>query len=199
MNVKSVGSLLFPEPSDIVINMMPFVMGDRGSVPEEFSEYLPRIDDCKLPESEMGKVGYLTIHESMVEKGESQRRPGLHTEKNPKGAWGGGSWGGRGGLYMGSDVRGSCRVWDEYVDYPGDLGDCEHIRSYLGDGILLEENELVWLTDGTPHEALPASEDTYRQFFRLITSDVSVWYSAHSTGNRLGIMPECRVMHGSKF
>ena len=32
-----------------------------------------------------------------------------------------------------------------------------------------------------PHEALHEQEDGSRQFFRLVISDISVWYAAHST------------------
>ena len=32
------------------------------------------------PEGECGNIGYITVHEGLVREGESQRRPGLHTE-----------------------------------------------------------------------------------------------------------------------
>eukprot|EP00040_Diaphanoeca_grandis_P029693 m.174360 g.174360 ORF g.174360 m.174360 type:complete len:89 (-) comp31765_c2_seq4:112-378(-) len=37
------------------------------------------------------------------------------------------------------------------------------------------------------HESLPLETSQHRQFFRLVTSDVSVWYSQHSDENPLGI------------
>lgn len=199
-NFASLGSVNFPNPKGININTFPFIMGDPNSLPEEYREYQSLIDACSLPESELGKVGYLTVSESFVAADKSQRRGGVHTEKHPSLSWGGGGWGGRdGGLYMSSTVGGSCAVWDTYVDTPGHMGDCEHLRDTLGNETLLKGSELVWMTDGTPHEALPQKESGYRQFFRLVTSEVSLWYEEHSTANRLGIRPNCEIIKGSKF
>ena len=36
---------------------------------------------CPLESEQIGKIGYLTIQESRVNKGETQRRPGIHTER----------------------------------------------------------------------------------------------------------------------
>lgn len=196
---RSLGSVEFPAPSEININMMPFLMGDPDSIPSEYRQYLPLIEACDLPNFEKGKVGYLTISESFVQAGKSQRRGGIHVEKHPSRSWGGG-WGGRrGGLYMSSNVPNSCSVWDSYVEDPGPMGDCEHLRSSFPEGRVLRPGELVWMTDGTPHEALPQIASAYRQFFRLVTSEVSVWYRDHSTPNRLGILPPCQILEGNKF
>merc|ERR1712048_820907 len=81
-------------------------------------------------------------------------------------AWGRGvydnnnEWGEyRGGVYMASNVAASCRVWDAQIVDPGNLvgplGDLSHISHLLGCGELLDEGELVWMTDTTPHESLP--------------------------------------------
>ena len=53
----------------------------------------------------------------------------------------------------------------------------------------------------TPHESLPLPKGTYRQYFRLVTSDVNVWYSKHSTPNPLGIKPGkmVKIVDGDKF
>lgn len=201
-NLKKLGTVEFPESKGININMMPFIMGDVSTIPEEYRGYVPMINACNLPESEIGKVGYLTITESNVTKGESQRRGGVHVEKHPNRSWGGGggAWGGyKGGLFMASNVSNSCKVWNQYVEVPGMMGDCEHLRSELGEGELLQKNELIWMTDGTPHESMSLQEGTHRQFFRLVTSEVDVWYEDHSTKNRLGIDPAGRIVKGSKF
>ena len=84
--LKNLGQLSFPKPNDIIINMMPFIMGDATSIPEEYVQYGSIIEACELPNEELGKVGYLTINESFVEKLNSQRRPGIHTEKHSEGA-----------------------------------------------------------------------------------------------------------------
>ncbi|KAI9353287.1 hypothetical protein DFJ73DRAFT_324660 [Zopfochytrium polystomum] len=69
-------------------------------------------------------------------------------------------------------------------------------------GMTLTAQELVWLTDRTPHEALPVREKVFRQFFRLVTSRVTVWYAAHSTRNdERGVVPpaDVRIVEGDKF
>ena len=71
----------WPSPTGRHCNMMPFVMGDITSLPKDFRPYYPIVEEClqTLPKGERERVGYLTVHESVVEKGASQRRPGLHT------------------------------------------------------------------------------------------------------------------------
>ena len=197
---------------------------------------------CPINRQEHGKIGYLTIHESIiVEDGQSQRRGGIHTETPGKIwleayqdkslpqdvngswtiqedppltiAWGRGIYDDKlgahyeyiGGLYMASNVADSCCIWNCKVKDPsnvvGPLGDLEHMRSYLGEGESLDAGEVVWMTDCTPHESLPLKAGTSRQYFRLVTSDVSVWYADHSTPNPLGIVPEedVKIVHGNKF
>ena len=54
----------------------------------------------------------------------------------------------------------------------------------------------------TPHESLPLKEATFRQFFRIVTSKVSLWYRDHSTPNPLGVEPDpeiTRTVVGDKF
>merc|ERR1719334_2657629 len=94
------GDYSFPPPTDININMMPFIVGytfEKSLLPEFVRPYWPMIEACLYPEmerswnhmwasrttggkSEIGRVNYLTIQESWVEPGTSQRRPGLHVD-----------------------------------------------------------------------------------------------------------------------
>jgi len=204
-----IGSTLFPAPQGIDINMMPFVMGDMDSLPDQYHQYWPMIQQCVTP-LERGKIGFLTIQESAVAVGNSQRRPGLHLETPGivmnKGQvvdvrlhWGGGEEGETilGGLYTASTVEKSCKAWNMRINHPeevvGPLGDAEHLRDLLGDGEFLTKSTLYWMTDCTPHESMPLAEDTMRQYFRLVTSAVSVWYEKHSTCNPLGIVPDPKV------
>lgn len=213
MNYHKVTTINLPKPTDININMMPFIMGDVNSLPEEYKQYQHILDACQVDEAELGKVGYLTIQENFVKADNSQRRGGIHTEKHPERSWGGGNpwgggtpkpwggspWGGLGGLYMLSNISNSCTVWDEHIETPKAHGDCEHLRESLGKGVNMQKGELYWLTDSTPHEALRLEKDAYRQYFRLVTSEVFGWYATHSTANRLGIKPNCRIIHEDKF
>lgn len=205
-----VTNVKFPEPTGIVVNMMPFVMGDSDSVPVYLQQYVPLIEACGLEESQYGKVGYLTVTETVTTPGVSQRRGGVHVEKHPsdapylKGAdrsWGGGGWG-RGvfndrredGLYIVSNMSDTTAVWDEYVDEPHMGGDVEHLtHTFRNPQVNLKANELAWITDSTPHASLPVQEAGTRQFFRLVTNKVGLWFTQHSTPNPLGVTPPDNV------
>jgi hypothetical protein len=79
-------------------------------------------------------------------------------------------------------------------------GGCEHLRGIIGDGTKLQAGELVWMTDCTPHEALPQKEAGHRQFFRVVTPYNSHWHADHSTPNLLVNLPDgITVIHGIKF
>ena len=110
-----------------------------------------------------------------------------------------------GGIFMASNVANSCRVWDcQIMDDSciGHLGNVEHLRSLLPESEVMKPNCMYWITDRTPHESLPLKKKTYRQFFRLVTSQVSLWFEDHSTKNPLGVVPDpniTKIVKGSKF
>ena len=110
-----------------------------------------------------------------------------------------------GGIYIASSVSDSCKAWNcsAEPEVIGPHGDIEHLRSFLpGEGEVLEPGQLYWITDKTPHESLQLKERTYRQFFRLVTHDVSLWYKDHSTANPLGVEPDpdvTKIVIGNKF
>lgn len=215
-SLLKLGKVNFPKPADININMMPFIIGDKNSIPQKYQQYYTLIEQCQVDPSEYGKVGYLSISESIVAPGTSQRRPGIHTEKpgrlkniechlgRKQPDWGRG----RivedkiiGGIFMASNVTDSCRAWNTHVDETGHQGSCEHLKDVLKNEheVRFKENELFWLTDSCPHESLPLNNETYRQWFRFVTSEVSLWYSKHSTPNELGISPNCEIIEQPKF
>ena len=88
----------FPPSTGININMMPFVVGSSFKacrLPKYLQPYWDMILACIGPElskasepwwpkasnpSDVGKIYFLTIQESWVEGGESQRRPGIHVD-----------------------------------------------------------------------------------------------------------------------
>ena len=136
-----------------------------------------------------------------------------------------------GGLFMASSVSKSCAIWnnkvigDDQSGFIGPLGDISRLRSCLPDSEMrekydwttdsyidkevmmkevMEKDHLYWLTDRTPHEALAndSNEPVYRQFFRLVTANVSVWYENHSTPNPNGVVPDPQrttIIKGNKF
>ncbi len=244
--------LVFPKPTGIEINMMPFVMVkdfSKALLPSNLEGYFQNIiQHCLLEDDQIGKIGYLTIQESFVQKDTSQRRPGIHTEKpgvvrfqmktevddtqraasSTNGQmkdsvkigdgdtflkrfpirWGRGELKRprvKGGIFMASNVGSSCKMYNCRImndQIIGEHGDIEHLKECLPEGEILQENCLYWFTDRTPHESLPLNEDTNRQFIRVVTSDVSVWFEDHSTKNPLGVVPDpkkTRIVKGSKF
>lgn len=80
-------------------------------------------------------------------------------------------------------------------------GDIEHLRETLaGRETHLLPDAIYWMTDRTPHESLPLQAGTLRQYFRLVTSKVSLWYAEHSTANPKVPLPEgITLIEGNKF
>ena len=82
-----VSKVKFPKPKGINCNMMPIKMFDVNSIPGNMRQYLPLLAACPLNREEFWKIGYLTIHESVISnEGKSQRRGGIHTE-TPGNIW----------------------------------------------------------------------------------------------------------------
>jgi len=199
--------------------MMPFLIGHKESLPAEMLDYWPLIEACHIPTRDHGKVGYLTVKESHVEAGETQRREGLHVESpgfllqsgtfnQERVVWGCGlvrmdKSEVEGGTYMTSNVDASCMAWDVQIQdasFVGDLGSIEHLREYLPEGTPMRANSLYWLTDLTPQEALPMTHAGHRQFFRVVAGPLKFWYEAHSAPNPLvAIGPETTILEESKF
>jgi hypothetical protein len=204
-NTQLITTVDFPAPQGLQVNMMPFILGDITSLPEDLRAYAPLIEACEVEESEIGKIGYLSVMESEVKPGLSQRRGGVHVERHPAtsergGSWGGGGWGRGGfskarygGLYVASNMSETTAIWDACIENPGPGGDCEHVADELGSPTLLKAGELAWLTDSCPHASMPVKEEGTRQFFRLVTSEVDLWFTEHSTPNPLGVTPPARV------
>jgi hypothetical protein len=209
-----------PRPEGINVNMLPFIVGQKSSLPTLLHGYWQLIQ--QLPISHRNNTtAYLTVQEGSVQAGCTQRTPGLHTESAveiEKDQGGAGSvesyqsWGGgesfyhnlAGGIFMGSTVSGTCRLVHCSVGatHVGRHGNLEHMRPWIEDSkpkrSVLKANEIWWITDKTPHEALPLMINSERQFFRLIAADIDIWYSAHNTANPM-VEPACRVVDGSKF
>jgi hypothetical protein len=164
-------------------------------------------------------VCYLTVTEGYVQAKETQRRGGIHVEapgdcfqKDSKFVAGlEYSWGMglaetpdelHGGIFMASTVDNTCAVWDALVDNGGvdSHGGVDHLRPLLGEARLISGNELMWMTDKTPHEALPQKGNGYRQYFHFVTSEISLWYEDHSTPNpKVPLPAHVKVIRGSKF
>ena len=189
-------------------------MGDKTSLPDDLQRYYdPLIAKCPVSTWELGKVCYLSITERNIEKGDTHR--GLHIEAPISesdflpGHRLRGRWGGyitpdefHGGIYMASSVSNSCAIWDAIIDREAtdSHGGMDHLRPLLNSPYLIPANELIWMTDRTPHQAMPQPETGYRQFFRLVTSDFNVWHAKDSTWNpKVPLPPHVHVIHESRF
>jgi hypothetical protein len=182
----------FPEFTGIKCNMMPFIQGDSSSLPDEYKPYAKIIDDNYL---EKGEIGLLTIHESFVEGGKSQRgynstginrnvhiEVGRHEKLNRWGGGGGSSWGGKYETLLDDEtmvlitnnISDTCRVWDvKETRYTkdGDLSD--YIEKYPEEtGILLKSGEVAKISIFTPHECINQTQSGKRQFFRIVGKGV---------------------------
>jgi len=182
----------FPELIELNINMMPIIMGNLDSIPNYAKQYEDMIEKCDF---EKGTTVYLTVNESVVQKGKTQRRPGIHTDGTNKAGWGGGGWGNKEGIYMAS-TDGRCKMWNCQTHDADHLGE---VSEPITSGEIMKPNILYWMTDRTPHESLPALKTSMRQFFRLVSEDIGIWYAQHSTPNPLGIQPNCPVSLSNKF
>jgi len=213
--IQDVGNAKFYDSSKkkefININMMPFCPSSLFStLPKNiFDQYGPLIVSCFLKQEDLLNTCYLTISES-TQIGNSQRRGGIHVEKHPSLSWGGGHWGSgsskdgiKGGIYMASTLDNTCRAWDTQIEEPGEMGDCSEFEEFLDEPVYMEAEKLYWMTDATPHESLP--HKGFRRFFRLVTSNVSIWYAKHSTSNPKGwpvpkhvkIIEEYKLINGT--
>eukprot|EP01043_Picozoa_sp_COSAG02_P034852 COSAG02_NODE_2460_length_8797_cov_6.129915_10_plen_418_part_00 len=202
------------EPTTLLhINMMPFIMGDKSSLPPALHKYWPLLTSVFENPSEpiyqtemhchefegIGKMGYLTLHETEVEIDSSQRRCGLHTESpgichNPGSwqpsyckengiskwvGWGGGHLekdGLSGGIYMASTVARSTAIWNCSVVKPEAIvpgGDVEHLRHLIQNNELHtpDASRLVWIHDRTPHESLPLGRDSAHEVVAVSSCD----------------------------
>lgn len=186
-------TILFPELTGIKCNMMPFIQGDSSSLPKMYDPYAKIINDNYL---EKGEIGFLTIDESFVDAGESQRgynskginrnvhiEVGRYDEIN---CWGGGgsqSWGGKHNtllddetmVLIANSISDTCRVWDAKemsFTKDGDLSD--YIDKYPKEtGVLLKSGEVAKISIFTPHECIAQKQSSNRQFFRIVGKGVT--------------------------
>ena len=174
---------------------------------------------CPVEESQIGKVCFLTVYEGKIEPDSTWRlQTGLRVAADavfrsgpefiacaalkrsmnqlecisPDQM--------RGGSFVASSLSNTTRVWNALVDKTEidrfqqcNRGDVEHLRPFMvKQGIThrtLQAGELTWMTDRTPYECLPQSQDNYHQFFRLVTSDVYLRDPDETTLNRLVPIP----------
>lgn len=171
--------------------MMPFIQGDSASLPLMFQPYAQIISENFL---EKGEIGFLTIDESFVEEGKSQRgynaagiNRNVHIEvgrtKDNRNRWGGNSWGGKEKtllddntmVLIANSLSNTCRVWDtKEMSYTPDGDLSEYIEKYpVETGKLLKAGEVAKISIFTPHECVAQKHSGQRQFFRVVGKGVT--------------------------
>lgn len=186
-----VNRIEFPEFTGVKCNMMPFIQGDPSSLPEAYRLYSEIIKANYL---EQGEIGLLTIDESFVEGGKSQRgynstgiNRNVHIEVGrckDMNYWGGGgsSWGGKPNTLLDSStmvliansISNTCRVWDSMDKRYTEDGDLSrYIKDYPEEtGFLLKMGEVAKISIFTPHECVSQKVSSRRQFFRIVGKGV---------------------------
>jgi len=147
-------------------------------MPEGFEDYLPVVLDLIKASGVTEGVGYLTVDEKMLKKGETQRKPKPHVDgcyvpqRRTWGHGGGGGWNhscniipGRMPVIVASNFA-ACKAWlGEFDAEPKSDGDLSHLE--LGEGTLLEPNMGYLLSPDCVHESLPMPHDVDRTFIRI--------------------------------
>ena len=203
---QSRGRVDLPAFSGTRIMMMPLILGDLSSVPEFLNHYKPTLQALFNLGGNKGRVGYLTIDEKIVTSGSTHRRQGLHVDgiyQGRAGGWGGGGggWGSAGnGMLTVSSVAG-CKAWNQqFVGWPGQEGECEHLKDQCQDAteLLFSANEVFWVDGLCVHESVPMSQNTPRQFVRLSLPSDGPWFEGY-TENPLGIKPSAEILPRRQF
>lgn len=198
MNTAIINTIQFPIFSGIKCTMMPFIQGDNSSLPEIYRPYAKIIQENFI---DPGELGFLTIQESFVNVGMSQRgynstgaSRSVHVEVGTiEGStveevrcWGSGwgsSWGGRAStrlsdetmILIANSIADTCRVWDtKEMRYTKDGDLSAYIDEYPeSSGLLLGAGEVAKISIFTPHECVNQNVSGNRQFFRVVGKEVT--------------------------
>jgi len=83
----------------------------------------------------------------------------------------------------------------------GKDGEIEHLRPHLNKAYKIQANELIWMTDRTPHQAIRRPKKSgYHQVFRLVPSNLREWHSQHYTPNpNVALPPSVEVIDSNRF
>jgi hypothetical protein len=186
------GHMEFPEYSGARCYMMPFIQGRGESLPEEYAVYADVVDRFSLPDQD-GQIGLITIDESMVGTGKSQRGYGsgertIHTEAclaEEKLSWGPSqpTWNdGPGFVRLERDTRvliansisDTCVIWDVDVEDTTPDGDLSARANLFprSSGHAMAAGEVLEIGIFTPHEPVAQTLGGPRQFLRIVGKGV---------------------------
>lgn len=183
-----INEIKFPKFTGLKCNMMPFIQGNVSSLPKIYEPYFPILEKTFL---EKGEIGFLTIDESFVKAGKSQRgynstsiKRNVHIEVGRVekiNQWGS-SWGGKSNtlledttmVLIANSVSNTCRTWNtKEMSYTKDGDLSAYIDKYPEHtGTLLKSGELAKISIFTPHECISQNHSSNRQFFRIVGKGV---------------------------
>ena len=193
--------LEFPAFTGTRIMMMPVELNYTKGVPEQYAYMLHELY-AVMEKRFIGQIGYLTIDERELAKGETLRRSGLHVDgyyHGRCGAWGGGGgWGSVGNGMLTISSTPHCRAYLGYMEgEPKDEGECDHLVM-PNKGEIFEANEIYWVDGACVHESIPVFETTKRQFVRLSMPSNGPWFEGY-TENPCGILPSNEILPRREF
>lgn len=195
--------------------MLPILLEDIKTLPNDLSHYEQTVQELIEVAPVKEGVGYLTIDEKFVKKGDTLRKKGLHVDgvgtddRKDLGPWaatgiryqcstmwddGAKRWlygaAGVGGMITVSSPVG-CRAWNkEFEGRIGNNGDCEKLREKFPDeeATVFKAGMAYWCNSTCVHESLPMEHNTCRTFVRLSMPCKAPWYAGY-TKNPKGVMP----------
>lgn len=179
------------------IKMLPFDLSNLNEVPDRYKKLVTKMISF-LPNKE--GIAYLTIDGKKVNKGETQRRGGIHVDGNylKEGDWsngGGNGWKvGEGGSKLTSEEHkksyksktggmiitstySSSKGWNgKFKGNPKEGGDCSHIKN-IGEGFTLKSHRVYYGNSQFLHESLPLNKKVHRTIVRItLPKDYPVIY-----------------------
>lgn len=167
------------------ISMLPFDLSTLEGLPQEF---VPTVKSM-LANLDLSGTAYFTIHGKTLEKGQTHRRPGPHTDGNYEPcSWGKGGGNGwkvgengppittqfhhdsylveTGGIILASNFK-ACKGWNGI--YNGTInvgGDCSKFDLSTGE-FELQPNTIYYGNNHFIHESLPMSDNIHRVLARI--------------------------------
>lgn len=204
--IRHVGSITFPPFRNIRVLMMPFYLHDgENSLPSCLNHWKQTINDLVDFQSIKFGIGYLTIDELKLKRGDTHRRPGLHVDGwISEDGFDSGGWGGGGGyaspnqefgMILAASHFGSQGWNQEFHGQPKEYGDCQHLKDQCKPNckVDFQANQAYLLGPHTVHKCIPVQQDYHRQFIRISMPSKSNWNNSN-TPNPLGILPEGKIV-----
>jgi len=173
---------------------LPLIQGEFPMIPFDISTFDGLIEEFKDIAKTMlhgirhkGGTAFFTIHGKKLQKGQTLRRGGPHTDGNYEPhlmTFGNGGWkvgqdgpgintalhdrqynNERGGIILASNYE-ACLGWvGEYEGLPNTGGDCSHIK--LDAPFMLKRNQVYYGNNHFIHESLEVRDDVHRVLARI--------------------------------